>query len=240
MQQLADYQWRSPEARQKYEQIKQMLRDELLDSQFAGMRDAMKNAGPQDFARVREMMHALNEMLDADARGEHTPEQFDEFMAKHGQFFPDKPENLDELIDSLARRAAAAQRLMDSLTPEQRGELSDLMAQALGDAGLAGEMSRLQQGLRSARPDLQWGGRERMDGEQPLGYADATGALAELADLDQLEELLGQDYPGASMDDIDEELIERALGRSAVDDLTRLRQLERELRKQGYVERGDG
>ena len=32
-------------------------------------------------------------MLDADARGEHTAEQFDEFMAKHGEFFPDDPQS---------------------------------------------------------------------------------------------------------------------------------------------------
>jgi uncharacterized protein with von Willebrand factor type A (vWA) domain len=236
--QLSDYQWRSAHAREKYEQIQELLRSEVLDAQFAGMRDALQNATPEDLARIREMMAALNDMLDADARGEHTQEQFDEFMQQYGEFFPEQPANLEELIDSLARRAAAAQRLMDSLTPEQQGELSDLMAQALGNSGLAGEMSRLQQGLRSARPDLQWGGRERMDGDESLGYSDATGALAELADLDQLEEMLGQDYPGASLDDIDEELIERALGRSAVDDMERLRQIERELRRQGYLERG--
>jgi uncharacterized protein with von Willebrand factor type A (vWA) domain len=236
--QLSDYQWRSAHAREKYEQIQELLRSEVLDAQFAGMRDALQNATPEDLARIREMMAALNDMLDADARGEHAQEQFDEFMQQYGEFFPEQPANLEELIDSLARRAAAAQRLMDSLTPEQQGELSDLMAQALGNSGLAGEMSRLQQGLRSARPDLQWGGRERMDGDESLGYSDATGALAELADLDQLEEMLGQDYPGASLDDIDEELIERALGRSAVDDMERLRQIERELRRQGYLERG--
>jgi uncharacterized protein with von Willebrand factor type A (vWA) domain len=236
--QLSDYQWRSAQAHEKYEQIQELLRSEVLDAQFAGMRDALQNATPEDLARIREMMAALNDMLDADARGEHTQEQFDEFMQQYGEFFPEQPANLEELIDSLARRAAAAQRLMDSLTPEQQGELSDLMAQALGNSGLAGEMSRLQQGLRSARPDLQWGGRERMDGDESLGYSDATGALAELADLDQLEEMLGQDYPGASLDDIDEELIERALGRSAVDDMERLRQIERELRRQGYLERG--
>jgi uncharacterized protein with von Willebrand factor type A (vWA) domain len=238
VQQLADYQWHSGEARQKYEQIKQMLREELLDSQFAGMRDAMKNASPQDFARVREMMRALNEMLDADARGEHTPEQFAEFMRQFGDFFPDQPKDLAELIDSLARQAAAAQRLMNSLTPEQRAELMDLMQQAMGEAGLADEMSRLQQGLRSARPDLPWGGRERMDGDQPTGFSDATGALAELADLDQISELALQDYPGASLDDIDEELIERALGRQAVDNMAQLREIERELQRQGYLERG--
>jgi uncharacterized protein with von Willebrand factor type A (vWA) domain len=236
--QLADYQWRSPEARQTYEQIQDLLRSEVLDAQFAGMRNALQNATPEDLERIRQMMSALNDMLDADARGEHTQDQFDEFMQQYGDFFPENPANLDELIDTLARRAAAAQQLMDSLTPEQREELGNLMANALGQAGLADEMSRLQAGLRSARPDLRWGGRARMDGEEGLGYSDATGALAELADLDQLDELLGQDYPGASLDDIDEELIERALGRNAVEDMAQLRRIERELREQGYVQRG--
>ncbi|MDQ6851350.1 MAG: VWA domain-containing protein [Actinomycetota bacterium] len=236
--QLADYQWRSPEAQQTYEQIQQLLREEVLDSQFAGIRQAIQNATPEDLERIREMMRALNEMLDADARGEHTPEDFAQFMNQYGDFFPESPQNLAELIDSLARRAAAAQRLLDSLTSEQRSELESLMQQALSSSGLAEEMARLQQGLRSARPDLRWGGRQRMDGEDPMGLSDATGALAELADLDQMDDLLGQDYPGASLDDIDEELIERALGRQAVDDLAQLRRIERELRRQGYLERG--
>ncbi|HEV7193448.1 MAG TPA: VWA domain-containing protein [Jatrophihabitantaceae bacterium] len=236
--QLADYQWTSDEARQTYEQIQELLRSEVLDAQFAGMRDALQSASPEDLARIREMMSALNDMLDADARGEHTQDQFDQFMQQYGEFFPENPADLDELIDTLARRSAAAQRLMDSLTPQQRGELSDLMAQAMQQYGLTGEMDRLQRGLRSARPDLQWGGRQRMDGDEPMGFADATGALAELADLEQLDDLLGQDYPGASLDDIDEELIEQALGRQAVEDLAQLRRIERELRKQGYVEPG--
>ena len=236
--QLSDYQWRSEQARLAYQQIQDMLRDEVLDAQFAGLRQAMQNATPQDLERVREMMSALNDMLDADARGEHTQEQFDEFMQQYGDFFPESPQNLDELIDSLARRAAAAQRLLDSLTPDQRNELESLMGQAMQQSGLAEEMARLQQGLRSARPDLRWGGRQRMDGETSMDFSDATGALAELADLDQLDDLLGQDYPGASLDDIDEELIERALGRAAVDDVSQLRRIERELRDQGYLQRG--
>ncbi|HEV7206420.1 MAG TPA: hypothetical protein VGN18_17575 [Jatrophihabitans sp.] len=235
---LADFQWRSPEARAAYQQIQDLLRSEVLDAQFAGMREAMQNATPEDLARVRDMMNALNDMLDADARGEHTQDDFEQFMREYGDFFPEQPQNLDQLIDSLARRAAAAQQLLDSLTPEQRNELAGLMAQAMGQSGLAEQMDRLRQGLQSARPDLRWGGRTRMDGEEGLGYSDATGAIAELADLDQLDELLGQDYPGASLDDIDEELIERALGRAAVDDMAQLRRIERELREQGYVQKG--
>jgi uncharacterized protein with von Willebrand factor type A (vWA) domain len=79
-----------------------------------------------------------------------------------------------------------------------------------------------------------------MTGSDPLGLSDATAALAELADLADLEDALRQDYPGARLDDVDEEAIRRALGRQAVDDMEALRQIERELERQGYLQRTDG
>ena len=33
-------------------------------------------------------------------------------MDKHGDFFPENPQNIDELLDALAQRAAAAQRML--------------------------------------------------------------------------------------------------------------------------------
>src|SRR3954467_7262109 len=237
---LSDYQWRSPEAQQAYDEIQDLLRREVLDSQFRGMKQALQGANPEDMQRVKDMMSALNDMLDADARGEDTSQQFAEFMDNYGDFFPDNPENLDELIDSLARRAAAAQRLMNSLSPEQQQELAELMMQAMQDAGLAGEMARLSDQLRARRPELDWGGRERMRGDTPLGLGDATSALEDIADLDDLEAALSQDYAGASLEDVDPELLERALGRNAVDDLEALRRIERELQRQGYLQRSGG
>ncbi len=243
---LADYDWRSPEARSTFEQLKDLLRQEVLDSQFRGMKNAlqqMQSNSPDAAAAmqaVKDMLADLNDMLAADARGEHTQEQFDEFMRKHGSFFPDNPANLEELVDSLARRAAAMERMLASMTPEQRDELAALMAQAMEDMGLASEMARLNDALRSRRPDLDWTGRTRMRGEQPLGMSDATSALEELADLEELESTLTQDYPGATLDDVDEEAVRRALGRQAVDDLRQLRDIERELERQGYLRRENG
>ena len=237
---LSDYQWRSPEAQQAYDEIQDLLRREVLDSQFCGMKQALQGANPEDMQRVKDMMSALNDMLDADARGEDTSQQFAEFMDNYGDFFPDNPQNLDELVDSLARRAAAAQRLMNSLSPEQQQELAELMMQAMQDAGLAGEMARLSDQLRARRPELDWGGRERMRGDTPLGLGDATSALEDIADLDDLESALSQDYAGASLEDVDPELLERALGRNAVDDLEALRRIERELQRQGYLQRSGG
>ena len=243
---LAEYKWRSDEARATYDELKELLREEVLDSQFRGMKQAMQSmqAGSPESAAamqaVKDMMADLNEMLAADARGEHTQADFDEFMSKHGQFFPDQPASLEELVDSLARRAAAMERMLASMTPAQRDELSALMAQSMEDMGLASEMARLNDALRTRRPDLDWTGRTRMKGEQPLGMSDATTALEELADLEELESTLGQEYAGASLEDVDEEAVRRALGRAAVDDLRQLREVERELERQGYLRREGG
>jgi uncharacterized protein with von Willebrand factor type A (vWA) domain len=239
---LADYQWRSDAARETFEQLKELLRREVLDSQFRGMKDALANPDPEALRRVKDMMAELNAMLDADARGEHTQEDFDAFMERYGDLFPDRPANLEELVDQLARRAMAAQRLMSSLSAEQRDELAGLMDQALSDAGLAAEMARLADALRARRPEIDMAGwqQESMTGDDPLGLGDATTALADLADLADLEAALGQDYPGASLDDIDEESIRRSLGRQAVDDMEALRQIERELERQGYLQRTAG
>jgi uncharacterized protein with von Willebrand factor type A (vWA) domain len=240
--QLADYEWQSPAARQTFEELKSLLRREVLDSQFRGMKHTLAEPDPEALERVKDMLQGLTAMLEADARGEHEQQDFDDFMAEYGDLFPESPANLEELVDSLVRRMSAAQRLLDSLTEDQRSELSGLMSQALEDSGLAAEMARLADALRTRRPDLDAEGwpRARMTGQEPLGLGDATTALSELADLAELEDALRQDYPGARLDDVDEEAVRRALGRQAVDDMEALRQIERELERQGYLQRSDG
>ena len=239
---LADYDWRSAAARETFEQLKDLLRRQVLDSQFRGLKDALENPDPAAMQRVKDMLADLNQMLEADARGEHTQADFDAFMDRYGDMFPDNPANLEELVDALARRAMAAQRLMASLSPEQRDELAALMQQTLSDEGLAAEMARLGDSLRARRPELDmanWPG-ETMTGDNPLDLGDATTALGDLADLAELEAALRQDYPGARLDDIDEDAVRRALGRAAVDDMEALRQTERELERQGYLQRKAG
>jgi uncharacterized protein with von Willebrand factor type A (vWA) domain len=241
---LKDHAWRSPEAAQAYSEIEDLLRREVLDSSFQGMKQALQAMQDGDSAgmqAVKDMVADLSALVDAHNRGEDTEQQFADFMSKHGQFFPDDPQSVDELIDSLARRAAAQERMMAGLSPDQRAELQDLMSQAMDDLGLQSEMAHLNDALRQARPDLPWGQRGSVpDGEQGLGMGDATTAVAELADLEALSSQLSQGYAGASLADIDEELLEQALGRPAVDDLAALRRLERELERQGYLNRSEG
>ncbi|MEU0569649.1 hypothetical protein ABZ297_30320 [Nonomuraea sp. NPDC005983] len=240
IQELSSYDWRSAAARQTFEELRDLLRREVLDTQFRGLREALANPDPAAMERVRQMMSDLNDMLDKDARGEHTQADFDAFIGKYGDLFPEKPRTLDELVDILARRAAATQRMLASMTPRQREELSNLINQTLEQAGLSEQMRRLGEALHARRPDLAWDTPERMAGDEPMGMGDAVTALEELADLTQLESALRQDYPGARIDDIDEAAVRRALGRSAVDDLEALRRIERELEEQGYLLRRRG
>lgn len=237
---LRDYEWTSPEARQLYDQILGDLREQVLDRQFAGMREALKQAAtdPGAQAAMREMLQDLNQLLRDHADGKDTDDSFAEFMAKHGDTLGESPENVDELIDLLARRAAAGQQLMNSLTPEQRAELGDLMNQALGESGLGDEMAELSLNLRDLRPDLAWSGRRRLGGEEPLGYADATSVLQELSELDSLAQSLGGDPMESGLDAVDVDAVERQLGRGAADDVRRLAELERQLRSQGWLNRG--
>ncbi len=235
---LEDFAWRSPQAEATYAEIRDMLRREVLDQQFAGMKQALSGGDPASMQAVRDMLADLNALLAAHARGEDTTDRFAQFMDAHGDTFPGDPKTVEELVDELARQAAAAERLMQSLTPSQRAELAQLMSDALGDADLAAEMTALHEHLRDLRPGLDRRSRERFTGSTPLGYGEATSALAELADLDDLADQLAQDYPGASLDDVDVEAVERQLGPGTAADVEALQQLERELRRQGWVSRG--
>jgi len=235
---LATYDWQSREAREDYEKIKDLLGRELLDQRFAGMKQALENATDADRAAVNEMLGDLNELLEKHARGEDTPQDFDDFMAKHGDFFPENPSNIDELLDSLAQRAAAAQRMLNSMSPEQRQELMELSQQAFGSPELMEQLARMDANLQSLRPGEDWGGSEQMSGEQGLGLGDGTGVFQDLADLDALSEQLSQSYGGARMDDLDLDALARQLGDQAAVDARTLQRLEQALRDTGYLKRG--
>ncbi len=238
VQELSDYNWRSPEARQKYDQIKDLMGREMLDQRFAGMKQALESATDEDRQAVNEMLDDLNDLLDKHSRGEDTPDDFQDFMRKHGQYFPENPKNVEELLDSLAQRAAAAQRFRNSLTPDQRAELDALAQQAFGSPQLMNALNRLDAHLQAARPGEDWDGSSEFSGDNPLGMGEGAQALSGIAELEQLAEQLSQSYAGASMDDVDLDALARQLGDEAAVDARTLAELERALMNQGFLDRG--
>ncbi|MFW6187440.1 MAG: vWA domain-containing protein [Actinomycetota bacterium] len=235
---LSSYDWQSPSAREAYEQIKDLLGRELLDQRFAGMKQALENATDADREAVAEMLGDLNELLAKHGRGEDTDEDFQDFMAKHGDYFPENPQSVEELIDAMAQRAAAAQRMLNSMTPEQRAELMQLSAQAFGSPELMAQLGQLDANLQALRPGEDWSGSERFGGEEGLGLGDGTGMLQDIAELDALADQLSQFHQGANLDDLDLDALSRQLGEDASVSARTLAELERAMQDSGLLQRG--
>ena len=235
---LADYDWRSAEAAQAYQDIRDLLGQQLLEQRFEGIKQGLQSTSPEDVERIRQMLSDLTDLLAAHARGDsETSQRFEEFMRQHGDFFPENPRTIDELIDALAARAAAAQRMLNSMTPEQRAELAQLAQQAFGDPRLAQQLATLDAQLQALRPGEDWQGSERFRGQDPLGLGEGAQAMADLSELDALAEQLAQSYSGARAEDIDLDALARQLGDEARVDARRLAELERELERHGFFER---
>ncbi|MDQ2884354.1 MAG: VWA domain-containing protein [Actinomycetota bacterium] len=235
---LADYDWRSTEAAQAYQDIRDLLGQQLLEQRFEGIKQSLQATSPEDVERIRQMLSDLTDLLAAHARGDPTtPQRFEQFMRQHGDYFPENPRTVDELIDALAARAAAAQRMLNSMTPQQRAELAQLAQQAFGDPRLAQQLATLDAQLQALRPGEDWQGSERFRGQDPLGLGEGAQAMADLSELDALAEQLAQSYAGARAEDVDLDALARQLGDEARVDARRLAELERELERNGFFER---
>ena len=88
---LNDYQWRSADGQQHWQNVLDLLRREVLDAQFAGMKEALSGQNPAAMEAVREMMADLNALLAKHARGEDTTEDFDQFMGSTASSSPRTP-----------------------------------------------------------------------------------------------------------------------------------------------------
>lgn len=228
---LDGYDWASNEAREKYDQIRDLVGRELLDQRFEGMKGMLENATDEDRAAVAEMLRDLNVLLGKHRAGMATEQDFTEFMAKHGDQFPEQPRNIDELVELLAQRSAAAQRLLNSMTPEQRQELMALSAQAFGSEELMNLMGELDANLRGIRPDLDWYGSESFEGDgDGMGLGEATRAMRDLGRLDELAEAMNAARPDLDLDEVAD-----LLGKDAATSAKTLRDLEKALRESGML-----
>ncbi len=238
---LKKYEFASPAAAEAFEALLDDLRRDVMDRMFRQMSDSMANPDAETMAALKDMLADLNNMLDQRQAGTGpSDEEFAAFMAKHGQFFPENPRTLDELLLALAQRAAAFSRFMANLSPEQRAELSSLMDTVMDDLDLAFQMDQLGRSLRSLAPDLDWNGPVDGDGEGPDGLGAALNAIEDLSAMENLERALGQNYPGASLSDVDSEELARTLDDDARRDLERLKKIERALERAGVIVRSSG
>jgi uncharacterized protein with von Willebrand factor type A (vWA) domain len=235
---LQDYRFVEPAAQRAFDELMEHLREQVMGAYFRSMAQGMRDLSAEELARFRDMLAELNDMVERRDRGE--PYDFDGFMQRYGDLFPDDPKTLEELLEGMARRMAAMSRLLASMSPEQRDELRALAEQVLADLDLAFEVDRLGSNLAGMFPDMPWGEPALAAGDQATPFSAAVDAMERLHDYEDLDLAMRGEYPGASIDDVDEEAVRRTLGENAVRDVRALKRIERALEEAGLVTRREG
>jgi uncharacterized protein with von Willebrand factor type A (vWA) domain len=202
------------------------------------MSDGLQNLTPGDMARMKDMMAALNEMLEKHQAGEDPG--FERFMEEYGDFFPENPESVEELLEQMARRMAAMQAMLNSMTPEQRAQLQQLSDQLMEDMDLQWQMQQLGSNLQQMFPQMNWGQSYDFEGQDPMGMSQAMQAMADLGDLDQLEHLLQNATNPGALAEADLDRVRDLLGDDAARSLERLSQLTKMLEESGLIENKEG
>ena len=236
--QLMSYEFADSGAKDAFDRLVEDIRRELMQAQFGRLMGAMQNVTASDVARMREMLAELNSMIEARDRGE--PYDFDGFMQRYGDMFPENPKNLDELLEVLARRMAAMSRFLASLSPEQRRELEELQAAVMNDMDFEFEMALLEQQMQALAPNLPWGEAAYGLGNEPMGLSETVEAFERLGEMEEVEQALRGRHAGASIADVDEAKLQRALDEQAVADLRELKRIEKALEQSGVVAREGG
>ena len=240
IQSLQNYDFVSSEARQQFEELVEELRREMADTFFQGASDALSSMDPEQMARMRDAYDALNQMLEQRERGEELDPSFEQFMEQFGDMFPGDPSTLDELLEQLAERMAAAQAVWNSLSPEQQAQLRSLMEAVLEDMDLRWQVERLAQNLQRAVPGAGWQRSYDFEGEGPMGLSRATDLATQLGQLDSMEDMLQSASSPAALSEIDLDQVRNHMGEDAARALDRLAKLTKSLADAGMIEQHGG
>ncbi|HEY8812123.1 MAG TPA: VWA domain-containing protein [Candidatus Dormibacteraeota bacterium] len=230
---LKNYEFMVPEAQQKFDELMEKLQQQMLDQMFQGMKQSISKMTSQDLSEVREMVKALNQMLQDRANGANP--DFKSFMDRFGSMFPPGIENLDQLMEHLQKQMAQMQSLLRSMSPEAREELARMMDELLQDDSLRLELAKLGALMEAMMPPSDLSERYPFFGEEPTSLQQAMDLMGRLQGIDRLESQL--ERGSFRLDDVDRGLAEQLLGPQARNSLNQLRQVSELLEKAGFVER---
>ena len=152
---LTDYDFMDDEARQKFQELIDMLKQHAMQSYTRDLTEKLKEMDPETLANLRHFAEAINQMLEQRMRGEEP--DFEKFMEQFGDFFgPNPPQSLDELIERLQKQMAQAQSLLDSMSAEDRDSLDSLLRSMLDEATQY-ELAKMNANLETLYPGEKLG-----------------------------------------------------------------------------------
>ena len=235
---LEHYDFQSQQAQQRFEALLEKLRNQLMQQYLDQASSAVEKMTPEEMQRTKDMMAALNEMINRRERGEDP--EFEKFMENFGDFFPENPQSLDELLEIMAKRMANAQAMLNSMTPEQREQMRQLSEKLLEDLDLRWQMTELAQKLQNMFPQQGWGSKQDFTGEDPMGFGQAMRSMQELGDLDQLDNLLRNASSPSALAEADLDRVSELLGEDVAKSLQRMSEITKKLKDAGLIDQTEG
>jgi uncharacterized protein with von Willebrand factor type A (vWA) domain len=233
---LQNYEFMDPEAAAKFQELMEMLRQGMMDTFFKDLQQQIANMSPEDMARMKEMIRELNEMLSEKMAGGEP--DFQSFMEKYGDLFgPNPPQSLEELIEQMQSQVAAMNALLDSLPPEMRRQLHELIMDKVADPELQRALQELSINLDILDPSQEGQGQYPFRGDEEIDLLQALRLMDDLQGLDDLEKQLERTQYGGNLDDIDEERLRELLGDEAYQTLKQLKDFLEILEEAGYIRR---
>lgn len=242
---LQQYEFFDARAAADFAALVERLRRDVAEATFGRLAQALGQADEADLARTRDLLAEINAMVAERERGEDITGHWQDFATRYADVLEalGNPGTLDELLEELARRMAAMSALMAGLSPEQRQQLAELAAGVLGDTGLAVESDQLQRTLQQQFPEMGWNQAPEgapMAGPESGSLAQTVDWVERLQQMDGLGTALDQQYPGARLEDVDDEALRALVGEEAASHLEALRAIERALEEAGALQRHHG
>ena len=232
---LSDYDFMDPEAQQKFQELMDTLRQQMMQNFFQGMKDAIQNMSAEDMRGIQEMIQALNQMLRDRAMGEDP--DFEGFMEQYGHFFdPNRPASLDELIEQLQQQMASMQSLMDSMSGQMRDELEQMLQSSM-PSEMMQDMAELASIMYDMFPFDDMASEYPFMGDESVTLDQAMQLMEQLQDMDRLDDQLESVMRQGGVENVDPDKVEELMGEDARRELEQLQQLIQQLEEAGYLRR---
>jgi uncharacterized protein with von Willebrand factor type A (vWA) domain len=239
---LQGYEFMDQRAEQAFQKLLEEIKQNVVDTYFKQMSEQMGQMSKQDIGALRDMARDLNALVRQklegvpDAQLQHN---YEDFLKKWGSMFPDAPATFDEFLAQLAAQMARMDSLMQSLSPEMRHQLEEMMAATFGDPELQAQLAELMGGLELLSDRRHLGQRYAFFGNEQLPFEEAMGVMDRLQSIEELERGLRGMYRGEPLDAATEEALRDVLGDNAARDLSRLQRMTDQLEQRGLVERDE-
>ena len=237
IQELLNYDFVNPDARQMFQDLIESLKNQMAQNIAQDLQGQMGSMSASDQDKLADMMHALNQMIKDKLSGQDP--KFAEFMSEFGHMFgPTPPHDFDDLMELLQNQLAQSQSLLESMSPESRGDLENAMNAALGQ-DLLREMAEFAAMLGQLMPVDDIRRQYPFLGDESLTMAEAMEMMNQFQDLDRLEQMLQEAMRTGDLSNINPDQLAELLGEDARKAFENMEQLLKLLKDAGYITDGD-